>query len=362
MNSSFDSSVIHPARCDHCGESLDRASECPRCGAVANNSESRNSASRSAVDSLGEKKDSSILDTGILRAADATASSPDFSRWGAPSSSISKIDGRSEEPIETEPAVTPAVVAVEGDDKEISQNCPALSGGVSRGVFLAVLVYASIVTAVCFGLVFLLLSAQQHALESLPDVVPPRDSDGNISRVLAPPEAPLPPGHVLTLGESRRFGDLLVTPVKVTREPLEFVHYRSHERRAPTDNVLKLWLRFENVSERGRRFAPLDAELLFYRRLGNQGLKANNFLSRADDRSQFIAVYDHPPGSDWDLAGQNLGTVLDPGEAVEMFVPSETDLPPWNGPFVWRVHVRKGIAENGWGVTTLIEIAFDEKI
>lgn len=40
------------------------------------------------------------------------------------------------------------------------------------------------------------------------------------------------------------------------------------------------------------------------------------------------------------------------------YVPTATDPPKLTGPLSWRVQVRKGIAENGWGVTTLVEVAF----
>jgi hypothetical protein len=170
--------------------------------------------------------------------------------------------------------------------------------GVSRGAFLALVAYASLATAACLGLAYLLWMNRAHQLESLPDVVPPQ-ANGEISRVLAPPDAALPPGHTLALGEARRFGDLLVTPLKVTREPLAFTHYRGEGSREPAGEVLKLWLKFENVGTHGRAFAPLDADLLFYRTTGRDGgLRANNFLTSAGARKpppQF-PLYLHPPG------------------------------------------------------------------
>ncbi|HEX6986050.1 MAG TPA: hypothetical protein VF170_11780 [Planctomycetaceae bacterium] len=225
------------------------------------------------------------------------------------------------------------------------------------------MLYASVVTAVGLGLAYLLLT-NRHQLESLPDVVPPKNPDGTISRVLVPPDAALPPGHVLALGETRRFGDLLVTPLKVTREPLAFTHYRGEQTREPAGEVLKLWLKLENVSDAGKSFVPLDADLLFYRAPSPTGayvLRANNFLAPAADRSPeaLVGIYDHPPDSDWNLAGQNLGVTLAPGESVVMFVPTTADPPNLAGPLAWRVHLRKGVADSGWGVTTLVEVAFD---
>jgi hypothetical protein len=193
----------------------------------------------------------------------------------------------------------------------------------------------------------------------LPDVVAPQNDDGTITRVIVPADAPLPAGHVLSLGETRRFGDVLVTPLRVVREPLEFVHFRGTKTREPAGEVLKLWLRFENVSEDGTSFTPLDDNLLFYRAFGKTGeLKANNFVAAADrSAGSLVPVFDQPIGSDWDLAGQNLGMTLAPGESVEMYIPSDIDPPAAAGPSTWRIHLRKGIASNGRGVTTLIEVA-----
>lgn len=232
---------------------------------------------------------------------------------------------------------------------------------VSRSTFMMLVIYASVMTALALGLAFLVLTTQQRQLESLPDVVPQFNDDEEIARVLVPMDAELPPGHRLRLGASQRFGDLKVTPLRVTREPLAFSHYRGEDTREPAGKVLKLWVKFENVGERASGFIPLDGELLFYRAIDKGQLKANNFLAEdtADGPKNVIPIYDQPPASDWDLAGQKIGTVLKPGESWETFAPSDIDPPSFEGPLVWRLHLRKGIADNGWGVTTLVEVEFD---
>ena len=335
----------------------------------------------------------SLFDADALHAA-VSDSTPDFSRWGAGSSTTSAaasafhpvVSEPGEPPASSTPSfdfADPASEPVSDDSAQAvspvpapvpaettiarsrsSRDTAAASGDtVPRSRFLAVLIYASVVTALCLGLLLLRLNSRSHQLESLPDVVPPRDEDGNISHILAPAEAPLPAGHVLALGESQRFGDLLVTPLRVTRESLDFTHRNSQGSREPAGEVFKLWLEFTNVGERGRSFAPLDAELLFYRGPSDTGaytLRANNFLAPVNTRSPeaLIAVYDHPPQSDWNLAGQDLGTVLAPGETLVTYVPTETGVSLPDGSLAWRVHLRKGIANNGWGVTTLVEVAF----
>src|SRR5690606_928719 len=97
--------------------------------------------------------------------------------------------------------------------------------------------------------------AKPHHLESLPDIRP--ESETNLSYV--PVHAELAPGHTLRIGEQRRFGNILVEPLRITREPIDFVHYSGAAKvtRPATQPVLKLWLRFTNVSDE-QTIAPLD--------------------------------------------------------------------------------------------------------
>ncbi|QDT62878.1 hypothetical protein [Calycomorphotria hydatis] len=239
--------------------------------------------------------------------------------------------------------------------------------GVSRGAFLAVLVFASIASALCLVLGYLFLTTKAHQLESLPDVVPAMDEDGNISRIIVDPNAELPFGHTLKLGESKRFGDLLVKPVRVTREPLSFAHFSGDgkKKRPPAGEALKLWLELEHVGN-GPAFAPLDDALLFYRATDTVNgfrQRANNFLVEKDKQSDWhdmVFMYDHAINSEWTLADQNLGEPLPAGESLTTYVPTETEVTnDLAGPLLWRLHLRKGIAPNGWGVTTLVDVTFD---
>ncbi len=227
-------------------------------------------------------------------------------------------------------------------------------------------------TAVTISFLYLLLSLRNgkpHDLESLPDLKPPK-RDGEIALQLVPENAPMAPGHTLSLGESRRFGNIRVTAVAVTRGPLQFVHYTGEPAkggRPPTNPVLKLWLRFENVSE-DQEIAPLD-ELLTLTRVPAAHevgvFRANNFLvskSAKGDLRQEILVYDMPISWDWMIKGQNLDRELAPGESMETFIPSAEDgVDGLSGPLLWRVHFRKGYNPKSMrGVTTLVEVAFDD--
>lgn len=277
------------------------------------------------------------------------------------------------------PAVLPHPAPAEGStsvpDPSAADRMPLTSGGasdrgrgVSRGWFVLVLSYASAVSLALALVIWRSSGVDPHVLENLPDLKPPQKG-GQIALQLAPEKASLPAGHTLRLGEERRFGNVIVSPRKVTRGPLEFVHFSGDESRSrePTGDVLKLWLEFENVSE-DQVFAPLDRELLFSRTLeeGTGRLRANNFVCRLEDKDgggQKVMLYDLPQTSEWELRGQNLGRKLRPGERRAIYIPtSEKGLDALEGKLVWRVHFRKGYhPESRRGVTTLIEVVFSSE-
>jgi hypothetical protein len=237
---------------------------------------------------------------------------------------------------------------------------------VPRQWFVLLASYASAATLVLLYLLYSVLTFRTSNLESLPDLVPKIRKDGQVEMLIPRPQATLPVGHVLKLGESQRFGSVVVTPVKITREPLHFVHHtgRSKLVRQPSAPVLKLWLKFENVS-RDQTFPPLDATVLFKRIYGNVGEppKTNQFFCQQDQqRSDGIRffLYDQPENSEFLIAGQRLEQDVAPGETYVTFVPSEEGDIELDGPCVWRVQFRKGYnRSSGRGVTTLIDVRFD---
>ena len=213
--------------------------------------------------------------------------------------------------------------------------------------------------------IYYIFTAPTSKLESLPDIKPRETKTGQVERILVPEKAAMPPGHTLALHETQRFGNIEVTPVKVTRGQLEFVHYADKSRtRSPDGPVLKLWVKFKNVSQ-DQTIAPLDDELLFYRDFRDDrkaGALANNFVCQADDKSEkgdIVLVYDHLTTGDYDLKGQHLDANLKPGEEVTIFIPSETGaLDQLTGELIWRVHFRKGYSPKNYGVTTVFEVEF----
>ena len=272
--------------------------------------------------------------------------------------------GPSSEPmrVESVPASAPA-------PSPVATSTTVSASGPSRFWFILLLSYASAVTLAC---VYLLTRPTEkqldpEKLESLPDVIPPMKK-GKIVSWMIDEGAPMPLGHTLKLGQSQRFGSLRVTPLRVTREMLEFVHYQGggrREQKAPIGPVLKLWLRFENVSA-DQEFSPLDGHLLFSTvpsRKDPGVFRANTFLCRAADKQkkgQKVLVYQHSLESEFDLKGQNLKRELAPGDVLETYVPTVPDgLESLTGDLIWRVHFRKGYNPTSFrGVTTLIEVVF----
>lgn len=244
---------------------------------------------------------------------------------------------------------------------------------VSKRLFTLTLTYAVAATIMVVLLLYHKYLGDPHQLESLPDLKPPIKND-EIALQLIPEDATLPIGHVLKLGEKgRRFGNVMVTPLRVTRGPLEFEHYAGDKSRTrpQSQDVLKLYLRFENVS-RDQTFEPLDQKLLLSRVPGKTSesqLRANNFVSRIDQKrtnGQRVLTYDMPPSWEWNLKGQNINQEskpqnLKPGDSIETYVATnEEGIDSLSGDLVWRLQLRKGFnPQSRRGVTTLIEVTFN---
>lgn len=257
-------------------------------------------------------------------------------------------------------SMDPAAATASSTSKEPAAVPVDSTAAPSRLPLILLASYASLVTLL---LLFQLLSsrsgAKPHHLESLPDVVP--EASDNLSYV--PVNAPLPLGHTLTFGEKQRFGNVLVEVLRITREPIEFSHYSDPKRkRPPTQPVWKLWLRFTNVST-DQEFAPLDRNLVlrWVVKVEQQREFSNYYIvpQGADKNAETVQLFRHPPTSDWDMAGQDLGRVLKPGESFETYLPtSESGLDELPENLVWRLQIRKGLSPSGNGVTTMIEVPF----
>ncbi len=242
----------------------------------------------------------------------------------------------------------------------------AVAAAQQKVLILLLLMVGSYASAVTIEMIYLLVVGRTHQLESLPDLKPPmKNGEVTVTGYISPVND-LPAGHVLRLGQSQRFGSVRVTPVKVTRGTVKFEHVsgKSALELTDTEPLLKLWLKFENVSQ-DQTFSPLDPLLVFKRSKQSRGVKvsAHNFLSTVANRKQaksIFRVYDLPLDLDFAMVGQKLDTRLSPGETWQSFVPSEEVAVELQGDLVWRVHIRKGYhPASRRGVTTLIDVQFN---
>lgn len=262
----------------------------------------------------------------------------------------SKPDTASEKPVETSDATFT-------DDM------------VPRSRFNALLGYAGALT-----LLFLYLLASgrlvgTHSLESLPDIKPLEP--GQFQSV--PNDAALPRNHELRLGDSRRFGDVVITPEKVVMAPLEFTQMINGEP-APemkTRPVMQLVFRLENISS-DTEFSPFDVELMCHRNPeGGDGVDgsvlANSALFLTDNnKNKVVRVLNflHSAESSFDIVGQNSNEKIAPGKSVSSLVASSDVISEYRdaAEYRWRVQIRKGINRTSQqGVTTLIDVVFSRE-
>lgn len=244
---------------------------------------------------------------------------------------------------------------------------PAARTGPSPFAFKLVVSYASAMTLACLYLLWLVYFLRTHSRTlDLPDLAPDA-SHKKVGLMYVRPNQDMPAANVMRLGQTRQYGSLNVTPLRVTRGPVEFMYYDADKgyERPPEGPVLKLHLRFANVSP-DQEFAPLDGRLVFTKIPDRKAFGlfwTNNFVCSAaerKDRARHVLAFDLSPDSPWMLKGQNLDRELKPGESVETFIAtSQENLDSLEGDLLWRVHFRKGYNRESFrGVTTLIEVRF----
>ncbi|WP_145297173.1 hypothetical protein [Planctopirus ephydatiae] len=232
---------------------------------------------------------------------------------------------------------------------------------VSRQLFLLLAGYASASTLALLFFIVQYMRQPYHQLESLPDIKPPATG---ISVTLINPDNRVAPLHTLNLNQTRRFGNIEFTPLKVTRGPISIVENASNSSSETTEPVLKLLVRFKNVS-RDQTIIPLDRELVFFRdrRVSS---RANQFIKWADQLASdtgVINLFELPLQDEVSIANMPLGIALAPGESIETFLPSEAGgIDELNGNLIWRLQFRKGQnPRSGYPVTTLVDVQFNSE-
>ncbi|MCA9048775.1 MAG: hypothetical protein KDA89_08605 [Planctomycetaceae bacterium] len=252
-------------------------------------------------------------------------------------------------------------------DSVITADTKRAASGVSQKAFSLVAGYAAAVTLLLGYLLFTgrVSLSGRHPLESLPDLEPLQKGEFRA----VPEDAAVAPNHTLKLGESRRFGDVILKPIRVTREPLSFVHMSTGKQdpTASTPPVLRLWFELTNAEDSGTAFPPWDIDLMCSRHPQegtDEKTRANSWLkvaSTGDGTEKRILNYFHSPNSSFDIADQHSRQVLEPGESLTTFVASSPDIAHVTdaGSYRWRLQIRKGVnTSGGHGVTTLVDIVF----
>ena len=210
----------------------------------------------------------------------------------------------------------------------LKQDEPRKSG-VPFTVFLFLVIYSCLTTVLCVHLYIESWAGNPDQLESLPDIVP-EIKDGQAVYHLIPEDQTLPAGHTLQLGQSRRYGNIQVTPLKVTQGELAFSHYSGDENktRPPVKSSLKLWVELKNVSE-DQTFSPLDRKLMLLRvadKKDSSITRSNQFVTFQKDQAwpgHRKLLYDLPIEGEWNFADISDDMTLKPGESVSIYVPSE---------------------------------------
>ena len=308
----------------------------------------------SITENLGEPA-TNVSETSADTASEDTPSVND------PADAQPQPETESAQPAQAEIADSPETASIQS-----STAASAYAGrGVSRHTFTLVRNYAIAMTIAVLFLVYKLLNPNMSALESLPDVKPQKKDDKIVYK-LVPEATEMPPGHQLVLGQSQRFGNLQVTPVRITKDPVEFVHHLGETgvTKEPGPDVVKLWFEFENLST-DQHIAPLDG--LVFKRDDNdfENVRSNNFACRLSEKKKggkLAFVYDLNEFDIWNLRDQHVEKEIAPGEKLTTYIPTTeegvTELLNSDEPLIWRVHFRKGYSPKNYGVTTVIEVAF----
>ncbi|MGB4707694.1 MAG: hypothetical protein WBH28_04490 [Fuerstiella sp.] len=279
-----------------------------------------------------------------------------------PTSRSSDEGSASKRPTKQKAAAAEARSDAKGSEADLNSEM------VSKKTFSLVAGYAAALTLL--ALILLVLGRVSlfgnSTLESLPDIRPLQNNE--FQKV--PTNAALPAGHTLKLGESRRFGDVILTAERVTREPVTFAHMTSGAE-APdmaTGPVLKLWLKMENAST-DAAFPPYELGLMCSRSPDegtDDSTQANSWLmvkqATGGDELRVLNLL-HSTSSSYDLAGQNSRKILQPGDSLQTFLACSRAISDIKDDGVssyrWRVQFRKGVnRSSGNGVTTLVDIQF----
>jgi hypothetical protein len=294
-------------------------------------------------------------------------------------------DGAFATPTSDWPATGANVPAVETDQdlppisvpRSPTMRQPASSTAMMY-VWLCLVPYAIFMTIIAGVLYYKQSTAPDPAnklLEQMPDVVgdrpgaqPAKDKKktqrSTIIHDRTPPDRPLPENAVVGLGETKRLGDLEVTPESVERKK---VVYRERDRnllpQTETRDSLVLHVTLKNVSNDWCWY-PTDPA---FERTWNEKKnvvtdKPYMFLDLVDkkepeNRRFYGSAFDWPqikqggiaPRKEYVEGQEEHEKLLCPGEEMKtvFFTNPADDIPEhlatYNGKLIWRIHLRRGV-------------------
>ncbi|MGL5094994.1 MAG: hypothetical protein ACRDD1_05375, partial [Planctomycetia bacterium] len=213
--------------------------------------------------------------------------------------------------------------------------------------------WASVATIIALWL-WINRTPQPGHTESLPD-------DGvKVGNAIISPLESLSERQILRLGETRRFGNLEVTAVKIENRPIEI-----RPDGDVTTPVLVMTLSLRNVSET-QTFHPTDPVFFYYHeppkklngfKMFPQGY-TYSYLHSVDNVRKVTLPYDLFYGNGMHFDEQAFKSI-GPGETLETVVVSEEDAAGKLAPeMIWRVKLRKGKTSAGKGVATVVGVQF----
>lgn len=280
--------------------------------------------------------------------------------FGAPELASPQETGAS-----SEPAAAPMAATSTAAPPAAAASAPAATAAPAEGGGQAMLVvlfatWASIATILAAWLWFT-RPDPQGGLENLPD-------DGSLTnsgKIISPFESLSPDRQVFHLGETKRIGDLAITPLRIENRRVELTPDRLR-----TEPCLVLTLRVQNLSK-SKTFYPTDPVFLYpdhKQQLGGNGFKAfkrrgytYTFIQPNGNKDKLIFSYDLAYDFDQRFESNNIPR-LGPDQTAELLVVSEEDAYQQigNGESLWRIKIRKGKNASDRGVAAVIGIVFDK--
>jgi hypothetical protein len=254
-----------------------------------------------------------------------------------------------------------------------SQASPSVQPQSGSSLNMLLLTWASLATLTA---IYLWWTRPEHpsTLETIPD-------DGVLTSMLSnkskvSPLSSLDESLVVRFNETRRLGNLEVTPLAVEHRRVKVM--TSDEQVAYEPTVLALRLQVKNVG--AVPFAPSDPVFtsLIDKSTQARGKREVRVKGKVVFADGYTYTFAHPVAdvenmdkrilplsveySRKERVAEQTFPVLQAGESAEVVILSQEDaLPKVNGPMLWRVKLRKGRTAKGTGAAVVIGVPFTKE-